>query len=87
MEHQKEKRARGIIEVDVDSVSVNFPLGTSLWKNPKAFALVFPQLVLEEDQPVYEKVGMIGVLECTTQMALQVSSCIYVSGFKILLRV
>ena len=51
----------------------NFSPTTSLWKNPNAFTLVFPQLVFEEDQPVYEKLEEIGVLEHTAQVALQVN--------------
>ena len=55
-EQQKEKRIRETIDIDVEPISINIPPKTSLWKNPKAFALVFSQLVFEEDKPIYEKV-------------------------------
>ena len=68
--------------MDVEPISVSFPPKTLLWKNPKAFASVLPQLVFEEDQLVYEKVGEIVILERTAQSALRVSGCIYVSDLK-----
>ena len=62
VKHQNEKRARRKpINVDVEPLSVSFLLKTSLWKNLDAFALVFPQLVLEEDQPIYERLGEINI--------------------------
>ena len=64
---------REIIDIDVELISINIPPKTSLWKNPKAFASVFPQLVFEEDKPIYEKVREVGVLERIAQVALQVS--------------
>ena len=72
--HQKEKRARReSIDVDIGPLSVIFPPKTSLWKNPCAFTPVFPQFVLEEDQPIYERLGEISILERSAQMTLQVS--------------
>ena len=69
----KEKRLRReTIDVDVEPTSVSFPAKTSLWKNPDAFASVFPQLILEADRPVYENLGEVGVLERTAQLALLV---------------
>ena len=69
----KEKRLRReTIDVDVEPTSVSFPSKTSLWRNPDAFASVFPQLILEPNRPVYEKLGEVGVLERTAQIALQV---------------
>lgn len=35
------------------------------------FATVFPQLVLEADQPIYERLGKVRILEHTAQVALQ----------------
>ena len=64
-EQQKEKRIRETIDIDVEPISINIPPKTSLWKNPKYFAPVCPQLVFEEDKPIYEKVGEVGVLERT----------------------
>ena len=69
----KDKRARRkTIDLDVEPIFVGFPPKTSLWKNPDAFASIFPQLILEADRPVYEKLGEVGVLERTAQLALQV---------------
>ena len=56
--------------MDVEPISVSFPSKTSLWKNPDAFASVFPQLILEADRPAYETLGEVGVLERTAQLAL-----------------
>ena len=71
---QKEKRARREpIDVDAEPLSISLPPKTSLWKNPDALTPVFPKLVLEEDQPVYERLGEISILERLAQMALQVS--------------
>ena len=68
---QREKRSRReTIDVDVEPTSVNFPSKTSLWKNPDAFATMLPQLVLEADQPVYERLGEVRILERTAQVAL-----------------
>ena len=63
---------RETINVDVEPTSVSFPSKISLWKNPDAFAAMFPQLVLEADRPVYERLGEVGILERTAQVALQV---------------
>ena len=69
----KEKRLRReTIDVDVEPTPVSLPSRASLWKDPDAFASVFPQLILEADRPVYEKLGEVGVLERTAQLALQV---------------
>ena len=71
-EGRKEKRLRETIDVDVEPTPVSLPSKVSLWKDPDAFASVFPQLILEADRPVYEKLGEVGVLERTAQLALQV---------------
>ena len=69
----KEKRLRReTIDVDVEPTPVSLPSKVSLWKDPDAFASVFPQLILEADRPVYEKLGEVGVLERPAQLALQV---------------
>ena len=71
---QKEKRARrDTIDVDLEPIFIGFLPKTSLWKNPDVFAPVLSQLVYEADQPVYEKLGQTGILERTTQVALQVN--------------
>ena len=51
------------IDVDAEPLSISFPPKTSLWKDPNAFALVFPKLLLEEDQPIHERLGKISILE------------------------
>ena len=79
---QKEKRIREKIDIDVESISIDFLPKTSLWKNPKAFASVLPHLVFEEDKPIYEKVREIGVLEHTAQVALQVSDSTFIPYFE-----
>ena len=61
---------RETIDVDIEHTSVSFPSKTSLWKNPDAFTSVFSQLILEADLLVYEKLGDVGVLERTAQLAL-----------------
>ena len=71
MGQTKEERViREPIDVDVELVFVCFPPKTSLWKNPEAFAPVFSQLVLEEDQPIYESLREISILEHSAQMTL-----------------
>ena len=70
--HKEKRSRRETIDIDVEPTPVSFPSKISLWKNPDAFASVFPQLVLEADQPVYEKLGEVGILERTSQVALQV---------------
>ena len=62
--------------MDVESISVIFLPKTSLWKNCNVFALVLPQLVFEEDQPIYEKLEEIDILEHMAHVALQVNVCI-----------
>ena len=86
VEQQKKKRMRETIDIDIEPISIDCPPKALLWKNPKAFALGLPQLVFEEDKPIYEKVGEIGVLERTAQVALQVSGSIFISNIKILFR-
>lgn len=70
--HKEKQSRREIIDADVEPTAISFPSKTSLWKNPDAFGSMFPQLVLKADRPVYEKLGEIGVLERTAQLALQV---------------
>ena len=71
---KKDKRVRKeTIDVYVDPISVGFPSKTLLWKNPDAFAQVLPRLVFEADQPIYEKLREIRILECTAHVTLQVN--------------
>ena len=57
----------------VEPISINLPPKTSLWKNLGVFTPVCSQLVLEEDQPIYERLGEINILERSAQLALRVS--------------
>ena len=61
--------------MDVVPLSIALPTKTSLWKNPSAFTSICSQLVLEEDQPHYEKLGESNILECVAKLTLQVSIC------------
>ena len=70
--HKEKRSRRETIDVNIEPNSVSFPSKISLWKNPDAFASVFPQLVLEANRPVYEKLGEVGILERTAQVTLQV---------------
>ena len=82
---QREKWSRReTIDVDVEPTFVNFLSKTSLWKNPDAFTAVLPQLVLEADRPVYERLSEVGILECTAQVALQVKTLLEIFVFVVL---
>ena len=71
----KEKRQRvELVDVDVEPHMISLPSRASLWKNPSVFAPLCSQLVLEEDQPIYEQFGESDCLERLAQLALQVSS-------------
>ena len=62
------------IDVDTEPFSINLPSKNLLWKNPSAFNFVCSQLVLEADQPIYERLGECNILECLAQLTLQVSA-------------
>ena len=49
--------------MDVELIYVKFHPKPSFCSDPYAFAPVFPQLVFEDDQAIYEWLGDISVLE------------------------
>ena len=59
--------------MDAEPITINLPPKTSLWKNLSAFASVCSQLVLENDQPIYERFRESDILERSAQLAPQVS--------------